>query len=106
MPITTSEKKSSAIARVRRKNLTSGLIRFPRSESAPTASATSVGMETAQAGEFGFRAIKIIAGRSIPPSAQIPGKIASLGFSSPCRISSPIRRKKIKVRMCESMSKL
>jgi hypothetical protein len=63
-------------------------------------------MDTAQAGESGLREIKIIAGSSIPPSAQIPGNIASLGFSRPCRISSPIKRKKTKVKKCESMSKL
>jgi hypothetical protein len=67
------------------------------------ARATSVGIATAHACDSGIRARKIKAGKSIPPRAEIAGRIASLGFCRPSRISSPIKRKKMKVSTSESM---
>jgi len=100
--ITISEKKSSATARVIRNSLIDGFIRFPRIESAPIASATSVGMAIAQELEPGLSDIKIIAGANIPNAAHRAGKTNSLGLFRPCLISSPISVKKAKVKTFES----
>jgi hypothetical protein len=78
---------------------------LPKILRAPIASATSVGIETAHACEPGTKKVKIRAGRSIPPSAEIAGRSASLGRCSPSRISRPINIKKIKVRISESTVK-
>jgi hypothetical protein len=103
--MTTREKKSSATARVRRKSRTAGFTRLPKILKAPIASATSVGIETAQAREPGTKRVKIRAGRSIPPRAEIAGRIASLGRCSPSLISRPINTKKMKVKISESTVK-
>jgi len=104
IPITTRDKKSSATARVSRNSLTDGLTRFPRKLNAPIANATSVGIATAHALAPVCRAIKMIAGKTIPESAQSPGSMISFGLLSPSRISRPIKTKKVKVNMWESTS--
>ena len=103
--MTTSERKSSATASVRRNNLTDGFTRLPRILSAPIASATSVGIATAQALAPVCSAININAGTIMPESAHKLGRIISLGLFRPSRISSPMRIKKAKVRMCESIGR-
>jgi hypothetical protein len=102
IPITTNEKKSSAIARVNKKIRTLGLIVFPARLRTPIARATSVGIATAHACEPWLRNLKIRAGRIIPERAQRAGNIASFAFSRPSRISNPMRIKKMKVRISES----
>ena len=102
IPITTNEKKSSATASVSRNSLTDGLTLFPRKLSAPIANVTSVGIATAQALAPVCRAIKIIAGKTIPESAQRPGSNISFGLFSPSRISRPINIKKVNVNRLES----
>ena len=102
IPITTSDKKSSATARVNKNNRTEGLTRLPNKLKAPIASATSVGIATAQPCECVLAARNIRAGNTIPLRAHNEGSIASFAWVRPSRISRPINTKKMKVSNSES----
>ena len=59
--------------------LGAGFIRLPKMLKAPTASATSVGIATAQADECVPNRSKIRAGNTMPDKAQSIGRITAFG---------------------------
>ena len=105
MPRIRIENRSSAIARVSKKIFSDECIREPNNANAPSASAISVGIATAQA----FTELcpvlnktKMRAGIAMPPIAAMTGSAAFLGFlNSPSAnsrfISKPTRKKKMDI---------